>query len=611
MPAAGLPLYAARWVEETVRLAGRGVRLDRWWGRWRMRRVWRLVQAGLDRLGLGEYAVCVRLQTAGPPSAVGGSRAEEVPAGAEEAQRVTALLAGRILLETELAAAARAVGISAERLRAVADSLAEQGSLLRTAAVEVGPGGPICRRCGSREGIVPDLCGSCGAASCPRCTRCASMGVARGCLALYAMEGRVVDGEPGAFTRGSWSLRPGFAQALTPAQKRAFEALRAAVQAHLQQPHLEGGTEAGRAGRGGGSGPGGRDSLSGALLWAVTGAGKTEVAFGAAEMALQSGGSVLFCVPRRAVATEVAARCRQAFAAGHVHLLVGGQAEGFGERLPTWPVTGSLVVATTHQALRFYRAFALVIVDEVDAFPFRGSAMLEQAVERAVRADGFVVVMSATPGKIWMDRARRWGWGVLTIPVRHHGYPVPVPQVWCHPGMARWQERAHDPARVPGALRRWLAQRPPGGRVLMFCPTVLLAEQVARALGVPSCHSRDPRRQEKLAEFAEGRIPVLVCTTLLERGVTFEGLDVAVLFADAEAVFDEAALIQMAGRVGRSARRPWGRVLFAAARMTPSMRRAVEAIDAMNREAARLGLLRGERAGPGGADHGPVAAEVV
>ncbi len=576
-----------------------------------MRRVWRLVQAGLDRLGLGEYAVCVRLQTAGPASGVGGFRSEGEPAGAEEERWVSALLAGRVLLETELAAAARAVGVSAERFRAVAESLAEQGSLLRTAAVEVGPGGPVCRRCGSREGIVPDLCGSCGAVSCPRCTRCASMGVARGCLALYAMEGRSADGDPGAFAGRSWSLRPGFLQALTPAQRRAFEALRAAVQAHLQQSRLQAGTKARLAGRGGDSGPGGCASPSGALLWAVTGAGKTEVAFGAVEIALQSGGSVLFCVPRRAVATEVAARCRQAFAAGHVHLLVGGQGEGFGERLPTWPVTGSLVVATTHQALRFYRAFALVIVDEVDAFPFRGSAMLEQAVERAVRADGFVVVMSATPGRIWMERARRWGWGVLTIPVRHHGYPVPVPRVWCHPGMARWQERAHDPARVPGELRRWLAERPPGGRVLMFCPTVVLAEQVARALGVPSCHSRDPRRQEKLAGFAEGRFPVLVSTTLLERGVTFEALDVAVLFADAEAVFDEAALIQMAGRVGRSSRRPRGRVLFAAARITPSMRRAIEAIDAMNREAARLGLLRGEPAGSDETDHGPRAAEVV
>ena len=50
------------------------------------------------------------------------------------------------------------------------------------------------------------------------------------------------------------------------------------------------------------------------------------------------------------------------------------------------PYDGSpLVIATTHQLLKFYQNFDLVIVDEVDAFPFVGNVMLNHAVEQAKR----------------------------------------------------------------------------------------------------------------------------------------------------------------------------------------------------------------------------------
>ncbi len=47
----------------------------------------------------------------------------------------------------------------------------------------------------------------------------------------------------------------------------------------------------------------------------------------------------------------------------------------------------------------------------------------------------------------------------------------------------------------------------------------------------------------------------LITTTILERGVTFPGIDVIVLKADDE-IFSAAALVQIAGRVGRNSDRP-------------------------------------------------------
>lgn len=54
-------------------------------------------------------------------------------------------------------------------------------------------------------------------------------------------------------------------------------------------------------------------------------------------------------------------------------------------------------------------------------------------------------------------------------------------------------------------------------------------------------------------------LQALITTTILERGVTFKGIDVMILGAD-DPVFSQAALIQIAGRCGRSASRPTGKV---------------------------------------------------
>jgi competence protein ComFA len=57
-------------------------------------------------------------------------------------------------------------------------------------------------------------------------------------------------------------------------------------------------------------------------------------------------------------------------------------------------------------------------------------------------------------------------------------------------------------------------------------------------------------KKEVIKAFINEEIDILVSTTLLERGVTFKNINVIVLEADAE-VFNEASLIQRAGRVGR------------------------------------------------------------
>ena len=115
----------------------------------------------------------------------------------------------------------------------------------------------------------------------------------------------------------------------------------------------------------------------------------------------QEGGRVLFAIPRRSVVQELAERLRQAFSGLPIQTLYGGAAPD--ERRRTAP----LVVATTPQALRFYRDFDLVILDEVDAFPYRGSEALQRGTEQALRQGGKRIFMTATPDGSCSKRPKR------------------------------------------------------------------------------------------------------------------------------------------------------------------------------------------------------------
>jgi len=345
-----------------------------------------------------------------------------------------------------------------------------------------------------------------------------------------------------------------------------------------------------------------RPETRAALVWAVCGAGKTEVTFIAAGRVLSQGGRVLFAVPRRDVVQELGPRLAAAFPSAELRVLHGGP-----DRID-YPglAPGSLTIATTHQLLRFHRAFDLAILDEVDAYPYRGSAMLHRAMERAVRPAGLVIRMSATPDEATVEDARSGRSLLVPIPARHHGHPLPVPELRVDrsldPGSAG-RGRPYRPSElVLSLVQRTLAGTPPA-RLLVFVPTVALAEYVGRGMAaalagsvgsdrVGWSHSRDPDRDRKRRAFHSGELKVLVATTILERGITVPDVDVLVLFSDVEHIFQTATLIQMAGRVGRTAARPTGRVAFVGRRITRSMRQAVAHIQHMNELARQMGLLK-------------------
>jgi len=204
--------------------------------------------------------------------------------------------------------------------------------------------------------------------------------------------------------------------------------------------------------------------------------------------------------------------------------------------------------------------------------------------------------MTATPGEEWRKKAARGEIGLSRLVLRHHGHPLPVPVLRRQPLPPAEAEDWPPPPEVLSFLRQAGEKN---RQVLLFLPTVRLAEKAGRALqkaglsqAVDYIHSRDGEKDRKLQAFDSGLLQVLATTTLLERGLTFPRLDVLVLYADREEIFTTETLVQIAGRVGRSAAAPFGEVLFIGERISRPMEEARLWIAGMNREAAELGFLK-------------------
>ncbi|WP_374955074.1 helicase-related protein [Paenibacillus sp. PCH8] len=127
-------------------------------------------------------------------------------------------------------------------------------------------------------------------------------------------------------------------------------------------------------------------------------------------------------------------------------------------------------------------------------------------------------------------------------------------------------------------------------RIAQIEAFVHLMRRTFPGIHIEGTSSQDPDRAGKVTAFRERTIRLLVTTTILERGVTIPRSDVFILDAD-NGLFDEASLVQMAGRAGRSMDDPTGRVVFASSRRTHSQVKAVAQIRKMNTIARRKGYL--------------------
>lgn len=316
------------------------------------------------------------------------------------------------------------------------------------------------------------------------------------------------------------------------------------------------------------------------LLWAVTGAGKTEMLFPLIETVLASGGRVCFSAPRIDVCREVLPRLQEAFPAQEIIFLYG-EGEPYQET--------ALLVSTTHQLLHFYQAFDLLVIDEIDAFPYHEDQRLHFAASHAVKETGRRVYLSATPSRRLVAAC---GDRVYCLPARYHRRPLIQPQCCFWNDWANLPEKKRSLKKLVALIDRLLQHN----HLLIFCPSIAFMKRLAAALGpllskpITSVSAKDPDRAEKIAGMRHQAYQVLLTSTILERGVTFAKISVLVIGAD-HPVFTKAALVQIAGRVDRKGEFTHGEVIFCYHEMTYQIRQACQEIRQLNQLAAKVGAI--------------------
>jgi competence protein ComFA len=322
--------------------------------------------------------------------------------------------------------------------------------------------------------------------------------------------------------------------------------------------------------------------LKEALLWAACGAGKTEVCFTSAAWALEKGKSVLFAAPRQDVIYDVAPRLQKNFPGLQFQVLSG--------KTPVKYQKGNLVLATTHQILRFYQAFDLIFLDEMDAFPYKGSRMLQWGLKQALSAGGKILYLTATPSEAVLKNNNKEGKNLIRLPARHHRYPVPVPEWFKFHFLP---DKPNLTEKMKAQLQNMVSQ----GVTLIFVPKISWVLPLVKYLRIKypewtieGSYSSDPARKNKMEGLGKGSYRLFICTSILERGVTIPNAQVIVLAAD-HPVFDGRALVQMAGRAGRTKEYPVGKVLFISERKVPAVTEAINWIKEQNSFAASLGLI--------------------
>ncbi|MEC3882783.1 DEAD/DEAH box helicase [Halobacillus sp. HZG1] len=426
------------------------------------------------------------------------------------------------------------------------DYLVAQSILTKVTSIETYPWGYRCRRCGNTKSYLfakmPHA--TCGQ-TCVYCRSCIQMGRVIECESLYY-------GSSGF----EWSVHEHPCQwdgELTRLQQKAADELVALV----------------------------RTGYGEKLVWAVCGAGKTEILFPALTEALKNGKRICLATPRTDVVRELLPRLKKSFPDVNIHALYGDSPDKAGD--------APFIIATTHQLLRFAHAFDVMIIDEVDAFPFHNDPSLHYASERASKPHASIIYLTATPRKKQKRRIHSKDLPAVFIPQRFHGHPLPVPQLKLTPTLHRYLQKGELP---PKFLQQIVHQQQTPRQLLLFLPSIKMAEQIAEHLKernyeVRSVHAEDSQRAEKIQAFRKKEYRVLITTTILERGVTFPSVDVYVIDAG-HVVFDEAALVQISGRAGRSPDDPRGNVIFYHIGKTDEMLDAVESIRYMNKLGRKL-----------------------
>ncbi len=295
------------------------------------------------------------------------------------------------------------------------------------------------------------------------------------------------------------------------------------------------------------------------LLQGDVGSGKTVVAGLALLLAAGNRVQGALMAPTEILAEQHAESLASWMTAAGVRLaLLTGRVRGAARRrLLEELAAGRIdVLVGTHalaEAPVGFRRLGLVVVDEQHRFGVAHRARLFRKGDAP-----HVLVMTATP----IPRSLAWAiYGELDVSVldeKPPGRGEIVTRVRPEEGRAKVYAFARE--RVAAGERVYVVVPAIEEGAREVAATRATAERIGAALPavrVGVLHGRMPptERTAALRDFASGRAPVLVSTTVVEVGVDVR--EATLMIVENAEVFGLAQLHQLRGRVGRSARKSW------------------------------------------------------
>ncbi len=286
------------------------------------------------------------------------------------------------------------------------------------------------------------------------------------------------------------------------------------------------------------------------LLQGDVGSGKTLVALLAMLRAVEAGAQAALMAP-----TEVLARQHHRTLSRlcplPVAILTGSVKGAERARILRGLADSDLkLVVGTHALFQehvVYRDLALAVIDEQHRFGVTQRLMLG---EKGARTDLLVMTATPIPRTLLLTQ-----WGEMDVS-RLSGKPA---------GRQPIRTTLHSLATLPDVLEALSRKLAEGAQVYWVCPLVAeselsdlaaaearfaqLRERFGDAVGLAHGQLDVERREAALADFAAGRIRLLVATTVIEVGVDVPAASIMVV-EHAER-FGLAQLHQLRGRVGR------------------------------------------------------------
>lgn len=225
-------------------------------------------------------------------------------------------------------------------------------------------------------------------------------------------------------------------------------------------------------------------------------------------------------------------------------------------------IEGDIIVFTTHQSFRFIRYFDVLIVDEIDAFPYNNNELLKSVIKRCSK--NFVYLSATMPKYINDNREIKH----FYLNKRYHGYDIPVPECKITFFMIR-------------ALKKQI-EKYKDKVVLVYFPTIKLQRNISKKINYNYLvNSKTENREEILDKIKELHRGVVLTTTVLERGITVKGVQVIVYNANHK-LFNKDVLIQISGRVGRNKDCPIGDIVFICKEKNKQIKECIKIIKKCN-----------------------------